>query len=169
MTEAQSKPIRLVQLLQLVQRQDAHLLAVRQRLLDDDCVVDATRLQVLLADTLGIDRLESFAAKFARMQDITVDKLIPVLLHTAGEPVLAAIDNLSRMERLGLIASAEQWQQMRGLRNRLVHEYFDRPADLAPALQRACEFTSRMHADFQSMYHYATTHLHLRLNRDERI
>lgn len=146
-------------LLQLVAREDGHLWAVRRRLFGDDCVVDAARVTTLLADDNGIDRLESFGAKFARMQDTVVDKLIPALLRVAGEPVAAAIDNLGRMERLGLIASADDWLQMRGLRNRLVHEYFDRPGDLAPALERACRFTERMHADYASIQAYASTHL----------
>jgi len=41
--------------------------------------------------------------------------------------VTAAIDNLGRMERFGLVACADDWLQMRSLRNRLVHEYIDRP------------------------------------------
>jgi len=149
----------LLGLLELVAREDKHLLAVRQRLLGDHCAVDTTRLTKLLADDNGLDRLESFGAKFGRMQDTLVDKLIPALLRAAGEPTAAAIDNLSRMERLGLIASADEWLQMRGLRNRLVHEYFDRPEELAPALERACRFTERMHADYSSIRAYASTSL----------
>lgn len=48
---------------------------------------------------------------------------------------------------------------MRGLRNRLVHEYIDRPQDLAPALERACTFTDRMHADYRIIRSYALKHL----------
>lgn len=150
---------RLVQLLALVDREDNHLLAVRSRLLGNDCMVDAARVVALLADDAGIDRLESFGAKFARMQDTVVDKLIPALLRAAGEPVMAAIDNLNRMERLGLIAAADEWLEMRGLRNRLVHEYIERPDDLAPALARACRFTERMHGDYLAIRTYAKTHL----------
>lgn len=150
---------RLTQLLALVDREDHHLLGVRHRLLGDDCNVDAARLAGLVADDLGIDRLESFGAKFARMQDTVVDKLIPATLKEAGEQVAAAIDNLDRMERFGLIASAEDWLEMRGLRNRLVHEYIDRPEDLAPALERACRFVDRMHTDYQAIRNYAVIHL----------
>jgi hypothetical protein len=113
---------RLARLLDLVAREDGHLLAVRCRLLGDDCELDAKRAAALLADDLGIDRLESFGAKFSRMQDTVIDKLIPALLRVAGEPVLAAIDNLDRMERLGLVTAAEPWLEMRRLRHRLVHE-----------------------------------------------
>jgi uncharacterized protein with HEPN domain len=149
---------RLAQLLALVNREDEHLLAVRKRLLGDECAVDTERLKDLLADDIGIDRLESFGAKFGRMQDTVVDKLVPTLLTAAGERVAAAIDNLSRMERLELVESADDWLEMRGLRNRLVHEYIDRPEDLAPALERACRFTDRMHADFISMRDFAASH-----------
>jgi len=114
-------------MVELVDREDHHLLAVRQRLFGNDCIVDTGRLLRLVADDIGIDRLESFGAKFGRMKDTIVDKLIPAVLKEAGEQVTAAIDNLGRMERFGLVACADDWLQMRSLRNRLVHEYIDRP------------------------------------------
>lgn len=142
-------------LLELVHREDVHLLAVRERFLGGDCQVDAARMGALLAEPVGEDRLESFGAKFSRMQDTVVDKLLPRVLHLAGERVGAAIDNLGRAERVGLIASADDWMAMRHLRNRLVHEYIDRPEEMAPALQRACYFTDAMHTDFQAIRQYA--------------
>ena len=51
----------------------------------------------------------------------------------AAFPGDVTLDNLSRMQRLGLIASADEWLQMRGLYNRRVHEYCDRPVAPAPA------------------------------------
>lgn len=159
MTAGTPQKHRLLNLLQLVAREDEHLRGVRRRLFGDDCAVDTTRLMKLLADDTGLDRLESFGAKFGRMQDTMVDKLIPALLRAAGEPVAAAIDNLGRMERLGLIASADDWLQMRGLRHRLVHEYSDRPVDLALALERACRFSERMYADYVAIRAYAATRL----------
>lgn len=92
---------RLVELFRLVDREDRHLLAVRHRLLGDDCAVDAERVKRLLGDDVGIDRL--------------------------------------------------------------VHEYIDRPADLAPALERACRFTDRMHADYGAIRRYAVAHLDIDL------
>lgn len=150
---------RLARLLELVAKEDEHLLAVRHRLLGDDCTVPSERIEDLLATDIGIDQLESFGSKFGRMQDTVIDKLVPAVLTAAGEPTAAAIDNLGRLERLGLVNSVDEWLQMRRLRNRLVHEYIDRPDDLAPALERACRFTDRMHADFKAIEDYARTHL----------
>lgn len=158
MNIAHSDHQRLARLVELVTKEDRHLLAVRSRLLGDDCAVDTARLETLVADDIGIDRLESFGAKFGRMQDTIVDKLVPAILNAVGEHTGAAIDNLARMERLELVNDTDEWLEMRRLRNRLVHEYIDRPDDLAPALERACEFTDRMHADFLAMREYIADH-----------
>lgn len=145
----------VARLLELVEREDIHLLAVRERFLDGDCRVDAKRMADLLADPEGEDRLESFGAKFSRMQDTVIDKLLPRVLYLAGERVAAAIDNLGRAERIGLVTSADDWMAMRHLRNRLVHKYIDRPEEMAPVLERACRFTETMHADFRAISVYA--------------
>lgn len=71
-----------------------------------------------------MDRLKSFSAKFSRMQYTVIDKLLPLLLKTAGETPMTAIDNLNRAERLGFLTDANTWLQMRRRRNRLVNEYF---------------------------------------------
>jgi len=151
-------PERLGQLLMLVDREAAHLLAVRSRLLGEDLRVDAERMAQILGSPEGIDRLESFGAKFARMQGTVVDKLIPTLITAVGEQPAAAIDNLARMERLHLVASADDWLKMRLLRNRLVHEYFDDPALMAAALTEAGRFTDAMCGDFQAIQRYLGAH-----------
>ncbi|MGM0554440.1 MAG: hypothetical protein ACQETK_11790 [Pseudomonadota bacterium] len=154
---------RLARLIDRVDREDEHVLAVRERLLEGDCKVDSERIQGILSTDTGVDRLESFGAKFGRMQDTIMDKLIPAFLACAGENTGPAIDNLSRLEKLDLIQDADAWLQMRQLRNRLVHEYMERPADLAPALQRACLFTDQMHADYHALRTYAQDHLKIGL------
>ena len=152
-------PQRLSQVIALVDKEDRHLIGVRQRLLGNDCAVAPARLNELLADDVGIGRLESFGAKFGRMQGTVIDKLIPAVLSQAGEPVAAAIDNLGRMEQLELIQSSDEWLEMRGLRNRLVHEYIDRPEDLALALELACRFSEQMHFDYSAIRNYAVNRL----------
>lgn len=60
---------RLWQLLALVEKEDAHLHAVRQRLFGrlSEHDLDAQWLTRTLATPEGIDRLESFGAKFSRL------------------------------------------------------------------------------------------------------
>jgi hypothetical protein len=100
------------------------------------------------------ERVDAFVSRFGRLQDTLGDKLLPVLLSALGEKVSAVIDNLDRAERLGLIPSAEQWMEIRKLRNQMVHDYVEDPIVLADALETAHDFVpmlmdaaSRMRAE----------------------
>lgn len=86
------------------------------------------------------ERVDAFVSRFGRLQDTLGDKLLPVLLTALGEKPGAVIDNLDRAERLGLIPSAEQWMEMRKLRNQMVHDYVEDPLVLADALETAHGF-----------------------------
>jgi uncharacterized protein with HEPN domain len=78
------------------------------------------------------------------------DKLLPTLLAALAEPVGAAIDNLDRAEKLGLIASADQWMDMRRLRNQMVHEYIEDLQILSSALRTGHEFVPVLIASAQA-------------------
>jgi hypothetical protein len=154
--------IRLEQLLRLVAKEDYHLRAVRDRFVPQGFQIDINWLESTLAEDIGVDRLESFSGKFARMQDTVIDKLLPQLLKVAGESPMAAIDNLNRAERLGFITDADSWLQMRRLRNRLVHEYFETLDEMIPAIKQAASFTDELSSAAKTMTEYAVCHLRAR-------
>ncbi|WP_201339994.1 hypothetical protein [Isorropodon fossajaponicum symbiont] len=52
-------------------------------------------------------------SKFSRMQDMFVDKLLPLFLKQSGEIQKTAIDNLHRLERLNIINNTDNWVDMR--------------------------------------------------------
>jgi len=140
-------------------RLDKHLQAVRERLMPRGGQITLEWLETTCADDNGADRLESFSAKFARMQDTVIDKLLPQLLKAAGEMPMAAIDNLNRAERLGFISNTDTWLEMRRLRNRLVHEYIEVLEDMIPALKRAYRFTDELHNTHAAISEYAKNNL----------
>lgn len=86
--------------------------------------------------------MEAFVGRFGRLQDTVGDKLLPLLITALGEKASAAIDNLDRAERLGLLRSADELMAMRNLRNQMVHEYVEDPEVLISAL-RAGHFLYR--------------------------
>jgi len=69
--------------------------------------------------------LDSFAFRFSKLQDSMGTKLFPLILEKLGEPAeeMPYIDVVNRLEKLGLIPSAEEWFELRALRNLLVHTY----------------------------------------------
>ncbi|SFX09905.1 hypothetical protein [Marinospirillum alkaliphilum] len=86
------------------------------------------------------EKVEAFASRFSRLQDTVGDKLLPAWLRALGEHTGAVIDNLDRAEKLGMLKSADQWLEIRLIRNQMVHEYIEQPEILANALNLAASF-----------------------------
>ena len=61
----------------------------------------------LSIDIYLAERVDAFVARFGRLQDTVADKLLSALLDWLAEPVGPAINNLSRAERPGWLASAD--------------------------------------------------------------
>jgi uncharacterized protein with HEPN domain len=68
-----------------------------------------------------------------------------------GEKISAAIDNLDRAERLGLLQSADEWMTMLNLRNQMVHEYVEDLLVLTSALQSGHDFVPALIAGANKM------------------
>lgn len=98
---------------------------------------DAARAAALRVDIDDAERTDAFVARFGRLQDTVGDKFLPAVLTALAEPVGPAFDNLDRLERLGLLPSADEWMAARKLRNRMVHEYVRNPLLLAEAMTEA--------------------------------
>jgi hypothetical protein len=140
---------RLQFLARVVRKECKHLATTDQRLFADLFTLErATRLE---EDPDLAERVEAFVGRFGRLQDTVGDKLLPLLLVALGEKSSAAIDNLDRAERLGLLKSADEWITMRNLRNQMVHEYVEDPAILSSALQTGHAFVPTLIATANKM------------------
>ena len=95
-----------------------------------DALQDA--LQDIQARAMGVDDytnlskqdrrlLDQFAYRYTRLQDDMGAKLMPSVLKALGEDVapMSAIDRFARLEQLGWLASADDWQTLRQIRNQL--------------------------------------------------
>lgn len=130
--------LRLQFLARVVRKECRHLATTDQRLFGD--LFNLAQAKQLEADPDLAERVEAFVGRFGRLQDTVGDKLLPLVLSVLGEKTSAAIDNLDRAERLGLINSADEWMTMRNLRNQMVHEYVEDPIVLTNALQSGHAF-----------------------------
>jgi len=95
------------------------------------------RVASLATDEDLAEKVEAFTSRFSRLQDTVGDKLLPTWLNALGEQTGAAIDNLDKAEKLGVLASADQWLEIRQLRNQMIHEYIEAIEVLTNALQAA--------------------------------
>lgn len=149
MTAESKDLIRLQFLVRVVSKECKHLISTDQRLFERLFTIEQAMQLEGNADLA--ERVEAFVGRFGRLQDTVGDKLLPLLLTALGEKSSAAIDNLDRAERLGLINSAEEWMVMRNLRNQMVHEYVEDPVVLASALQTGHAFVPSLVAATNKM------------------
>ncbi len=133
--------LRFLQVMQLVEKETLHLQQVKDRFFEQRETIALEWLQDKLATANGIDQLESFSAKFSRLQDTLGDKLLPLFLKLSAEPIGTALENLNRAEKLGLIRDTGQWLSARQLRNFLIHEYIEDLTVLLESLQQAKEMS----------------------------
>ena len=129
---------RLEFLTRVVRKESSYLILTDERLFAD--LLEPAGLERVLQDSVLAERLDAFVSRFGRLQDTLADKLLPALLDASAEPRGAAIDNLDRAEKLGWLSSADQWLDMRKLRNQMVHEYIEDRVILWSALQAGHAF-----------------------------
>ena len=143
---------RLLFLLETVEKEGRHLIGTTARLFAE--TVDAAWVKRLEDEPELAERTDAFATRFGRMQDTLGDKLIPELRRRLLETPGATLDNLNRMEKLGLLASVTDWMEARYLRNRLVHEYMRDEAEFAGALNRAAELVPLLVGTYNAVNAY---------------
>ena len=90
-------------------------------------------------DDEGVRGLDQFVYRFGKLQDACGNQLFPALLAVLKEPAheWSMRDRLHRLEQLGFLSRPDDWDAVRAVRNRLVHEYPDDPARQAAMLALA--------------------------------
>lgn len=79
--------------------------------------------------------------RFSKLQDTIGNKLFPIILEGLQEDIeyLSFIDILSKIEKLGLVESSNQWLVLRETRNIVTHEYPFQVDDLIDGLNQLDE------------------------------
>jgi hypothetical protein len=126
---------RLDFLQRVVTKQIKHLEYSAMQVFKEPLTVD--RVASLTTDEDLAEKVEAFTSRFSRLQDTVGDKLLPTWLSALGEQTGAVIDNLDKAEKLGVLASADLWLEIRQLRNQMIHEYIESIEVLTNALQAA--------------------------------
>jgi hypothetical protein len=143
----------LLWLLEVAEHEGRHLLQTNERLFVQP--LDAQWYAALETDPELAERVDAFSARFGRMQDTIGDRLVPELLRQLLEQPGSALDNLQRLEKLGLLGSAEEWVEARNLRNRLVHEYILDASEFLQALERAHQLVPLLTGTYNAILAYA--------------
>ena len=88
-----------------------------------------------------VDRrlLDQFAYRYTRLQDDMGAKLMPAILKALGEDVapMSALDRFARLEQLGWLLSADNWQTLRQIRHQFTQDDHLNPGEHFEHLQAA--------------------------------
>lgn len=98
-----------------------------------------------------MDLLESLTARFARLSDILIQKILRLLDEIELESSGTVRDRINRAEKKGAIINAEKLIEIRVLRNQIAHEYlheevisiFGKVLESAPLLINDCELAKK--------------------------
>lgn len=148
---------RLLFLLEIAAREGRHLTSTSRRLFSK--TIDTDWVRALDSDPEESERLDAFVARFGRLQDTIGNRLIPALLRQLLEIPASALDNLNRMEALGLLSSVDHWIEARNLRNRMIHEYMRDAEEFAQVLSRARELVPLLINTYNAIRSYAAERL----------
>jgi uncharacterized protein with von Willebrand factor type A (vWA) domain len=94
--------------------------------------VDAVLQSAKEGSSLSIEQRESCEAltsRFARLCDLLVQRLFRTLDQVELVDDGTILDRLARAEKRGIIASAEEWRELRELRNEIAHDYLIESSD----------------------------------------
>jgi len=137
MTSSDTNTYIIEKLLEITGKEVMYFQQSRIRVINSN--VDIKWIEALDENPQHSEMLDAFVARFSRLQDAIGDKLLPTILKLNLETVGSQLDNLFRAEKLGWIESADQWIELRGLRNSLIHEYMTNPENLLYALKKVIE------------------------------
>ena len=137
MTSSDNNTFIIERLLDITKKEVIYFQQSKIRVINSN--IDIEWIEALDQNPQHSEMLDAFVARFGRLQDTIGDKLLPAILKLNLEPVGSQLDNLFRAEKLGWIDSADQWIELRGLRNSLVHEYMTSPEKLLFALKKVVQ------------------------------
>ena len=130
-----------------------------------EALIDAKAWASLLPDIVIEKKmlriLDQVAYRFAKLQDSMGEKVMPLILELAQEPISANatfVEKLNRLERIGAIPSAEEWKKFRIVRNALAHDYPDEPELRASAINLFLEGAANLIALYQDVKAYIDAH-----------
>lgn len=98
---------------------------------------------------------DQFAYRYTRFQDDMGARLFPAILYALGEDIkkMAMLDILERLDQIGWLPSANEWNTLRHIRNEFSHDYPQSATERCNRLQLAYNAAQRISVIFTELQH----------------
>lgn len=104
-----------------------------------------------------LDKFESLTSRFARLDDILIQKIFRLIDELDLDAVGTVRDRINRAEKKGLIDSADVFIEIRMLRNDIAHEYV--PEEIIELFKKILKTTPLLLASVAKVEHYCIRYL----------
>ncbi len=122
-----------------------------------------TRENIVDATEQEIETIDAFILRFSRLQDILGKKIFRFLLEISGEELVIMIDVLNKMEKINIINDANEWMNIREIRNFAIHEYAEDDAQhVVDSLNKIINFSEELLVILNKVKQYITKELGLK-------
>jgi len=148
-TEGDVLQKRLLFLSNIVEKELRHLSTTDERLFSKPLTLE--KILQLENEVELSEKVETFASRFARLQDTVGAKLLPQLMELLQEKRGVMIDNLDWAEKQGWIENSDHWMEIRELRNKMVHEYIESEQEMLDALNKAHHYIPTLKSTVEQM------------------
>ncbi len=103
-----------------------------------------------------VKTIDTFIFRFMKLQDYMGNKLFKAFLIETGDyrDDMSFIDVPDKLEKLKIIDSAENWIELRKLRNKLAHEYLDELEEILEDIKEALKWSSYFKNVLQNITNY---------------
>jgi hypothetical protein len=99
-----------------------------------------------------LDAFEALTARFARISDILIQKILSLIFIILKETPLTTIDKINMAEKYGIIKSADGLLAARELRNEISHEY--KSADILTLFHETLKMSNILSLEIANIKNY---------------
>jgi predicted nucleotidyltransferase len=138
--EAKSKGIELdlekIKLQKYFDECDKHLQRIEEAYSDIEKSLPLLAHKYIHLTKDEVQAIDQYLFRFAKFQDTLGDKIFKLLVaqYESSSEVLPFIDILNKLEKIGFIDNAKEWNNLRKIRNEISHQYDNEPEEMSQAI-----------------------------------
>jgi hypothetical protein len=151
--------IKQLKLQKIIEECDKHILRMNRayQKIAPSLPLDRDKYTRLSDDEVGY--IDQYLFRFEKLQDTIGRRLFKAVFLFLEEDIedVPFIDLLNRLEKLNILESAEQWLELRKIRNALSHTYEDEPEELSIAINSILDRKSNIENIYKNIVDYCSS------------
>lgn len=136
---------------------DKHILRINSAYRNIAAILPLDKDKYINLSDDEVGHIDQYLFRFAKLQDAIGKRFFKAILLSIEEDLedISFIDLLNRLEKLNILESAEQWLELRKIRNVLSHTYEDEPEEMSIAINDIFDKKQTIEKIYQKLVCYS--------------